>query len=100
MAYENAVPIAVIVGFVSSIIILVLLLRCLKHKNRQKKAMEKDLEAAKMESSDGAWDVLTPVASPRDALYVREDRGLMDGHAAEHKMEREWRAARRAQGHA
>jgi hypothetical protein len=31
---------------------------------------------------------------------VREDRGLMDGHAAEHKMEREWRAARRAQGHA
>lgn len=106
MAYENAVPIAVIVAFVTSIIILVLLLRCLKHKNRRKEAMEKDLEAAKLESSafgDGAWDALTPVASPRDALFhanVREDKGLMNEHAVEHKTEKEWRAARRAQGHA
>ncbi|KAH0291749.1 hypothetical protein KCU62_g2496, partial [Aureobasidium sp. EXF-3399] len=73
MAYENAVPVAVIVGFVTSIIILVLILRWLKHKNRQKEATEKDLEAAKLHTSasdDGAWDALTPVASPRDALFT------------------------------
>ena len=106
MAYENAVPIGVIIGFVTSIIILVLILRWLKHKNNQKEAMEKDIEAAKLQSSsidDGAWDALTLVASPRDALFtanVRGDKGLMDGHVAEHKTEKEWRAARRAQGHA
>jgi len=106
MAYENAVPVAVIVGFVTSIIILVLILRWLKHKNRQKEATEKDLEAAKLHASasdDGAWDVLTPVASPRDALFtanVRDDGKGMNGYAAQHKSEKEWRAARRTQGHA
>lgn len=107
MAYENAVPIGVIVGFATTIIILVLILRWLKHKNRQKEANEKDLEAAKLQASgfgdDGAWDALTPVASPSDALFtanVRENENGMNGYAAQHKTEKEWRDARRAQGHA
>lgn len=106
MAYENAVPIAVIVAFASTIIILVLILRWLKHKNRQKEANEKDVEAAKLQASgfgdDGAWDALTPVASPSDALFtanVRDEEG-MNGYAAQHKTENEWRDARRAQGRA
>lgn len=107
MAYENAVPIGVIVGFAATIIILVLILRWLKHKNRQKEATEKDLEAAKLQASafgdDGAWDALTPVASPSDALFtasVKEDENGMNGYAAQHKTEQEWRAARSDQGHA
>jgi L-asparagine transporter-like permease len=104
MAYENTVPIAVIVGFVTSIIILIVVLRWLKIKNNQKKVMQRDL--AKLESSafdDKSWDALTPVASPQDALYyanAREDRSLMNGYAAEQKMDNEWRAARMAQAHA
>ncbi|CAD0087769.1 unnamed protein product [Aureobasidium vineae] len=106
MAYENAVPVGVIIGFVSSIIILVLILRWLKHKNNQREAREKDIEAAKVEASafdDGASDILTPVASPRDALFHPDQRGhgaVTNVHAASHKTEKEWRAARRAQGHA
>jgi L-asparagine transporter-like permease len=106
MAYENTVPIAVIVGFVTSIIILIVVLRWLKIKNNQKKVMQRDLEAAKLESSafdNKSWDALTPVASPQDALYyanAREDRSLMNGYAAEQKMDNEWRAARMAQAHA
>jgi hypothetical protein len=106
MAYENTVPIAVIVGFVTSIILLILVLRWLRLKNNQKKAIQKDLEAAKLESSgfdDKAWDALTPVASPQHALYyanARENRSLMNGYAAEQKMDNEWRAARMARGHA
>ncbi|CAD0115175.1 unnamed protein product [Aureobasidium uvarum] len=106
MAYENAVPVGVIIGFVSSIIILVLILRWLKHKNNQKEAREKDIEAAKVEASafdDGASDILTPVASPRDALFhpdQREHGAVTNVHGVSHKTEKEWRAARRAQGHA
>ncbi|KAI4850648.1 hypothetical protein E4T44_02621 [Aureobasidium sp. EXF-8845] len=106
MAYENTVPIAVIVGFVTSIILLILVLRWLRLKNNQKKAIQKDLEAAKLESSgfdNKAWDALTPVASPQHALYyanARENRSLMNGYAAEQKMDNEWRAARMARGHA
>ncbi|KAG9545672.1 hypothetical protein KCU71_g16774, partial [Aureobasidium melanogenum] len=106
MAYENAVPIGVIIGFVSTIVILILMLRWLKHKNNQKEAREKDIEAAKVEASafdDGASDILTPVASPRDALFHPNERGngsVMNVHAVSHKTEKEWRAARQAQGHA
>jgi L-asparagine transporter-like permease len=106
MAHENTVPIAVIVGFVTSIILLILVLRWLRLKNNQKKAMHRDLEAAKLgssASSDGAWDALTPVASPQGALYyanAREERSLMNGYAAEQKMDNEWRAARMAQARA
>ncbi|KAH0019262.1 hypothetical protein KCU78_g6877, partial [Aureobasidium melanogenum] len=104
MAYENAVPIGVIVGFVSAIVILILILRWLKHKNNQKEAREKDIEAAKVEASafdDGASDILTPVASPRDALFRPDGNGsVMNVHAVSHKNEKEWRAARQAQGHA
>ena len=104
MAYENAVPVGVIIGFVSTIIILVLILRWLKHKNNQKEAREKDIEAAKVEASafdDGASDILTPVASPRDALFHPDQRGhgaVANVHAVSHKTEKEWRAARQAQG--
>ncbi|KAK6003361.1 hypothetical protein QM012_001206 [Aureobasidium pullulans] len=106
MAYENAVPIGVIIGFVSTIIILILILRWLKHKNNQKEAREKDIEAAKVDSSafdDGASDILTPVASPRDALFnpnVHGNGSVTNVHAVSHKTEKEWRAARQAQGHA
>ncbi|KAI5227329.1 hypothetical protein E4T40_02714 [Aureobasidium subglaciale] len=72
MAYNNAIPIGVIVGLVSSIILLILALRWLRHKNNQKEAREQDMEAAKVEASafdDGASDNCTPIASPRDALF-------------------------------
>ncbi|KAH0367813.1 hypothetical protein KCU65_g4478, partial [Aureobasidium melanogenum] len=108
MAYENAVPIGVIIGFVSTIVILILILRWLKHKNNQKEAREKDIEAAKVEASafdDGASDIFTPVASPRDALFHPNAHGngsVMNVQTVSHthKTEKEWRAARQAQGHA
>ncbi|THV92484.1 hypothetical protein D6D27_04890 [Aureobasidium pullulans] len=106
MAYENAIPIGVIIGLVSFIVILVLMLRWLKHKNDQKDAREKDIEAAKVEASafdDGASDILTPIASPRDALFhpdVRENGSVTNLQAGPNKTEAEWSAARRAQGHA
>ncbi|KAI5204507.1 hypothetical protein E4T39_03648 [Aureobasidium subglaciale] len=72
MSYNNAIPIGAIVGLVLSIILLILALRWLRHKNNQKKAREQDMEAAKVEASafdDGASDVYTPIASPKDALF-------------------------------
>ncbi|KEQ94170.1 hypothetical protein AUEXF2481DRAFT_41348 [Aureobasidium subglaciale EXF-2481] len=102
MAYNNAIPIGVIVGLVSSIILLILALRWLRHKNNQKEAREQDMEAAKVEASafdDGASDNCTPIASPRDALFQPSlhNKSVVSLFAEPNKTEKEWSDARRAQ---
>ncbi|KAI5235797.1 hypothetical protein E4T43_09019 [Aureobasidium subglaciale] len=106
MAYNNTIPIGVIVGLVSFIILLILALRWLRHKNNQKEAREQDMEAAKVEASafdDGASDIYTPIASPRDALFqsgLHANKSVVSLYAEPNKTGKEWSDARRAQGRA
>jgi hypothetical protein len=76
MAYTNALPIGVMLGIIAFSIMLVLALRFYKkrhNKSKKQKASEKDVEAARIEASafdDGESDgILTPLATPRDALF-------------------------------
>lgn len=104
MAYSNAIPIGVIVGLIVFIIILVVLLRWLKKKNDEKEAQEKDLEEAKNETSRAFDDesvLLTPVASPRDALFnpaAHQQGRVTTLYDNPRKAEMDWNAeARRVQ---
>ena len=107
MGYSNAIPIGVIVGLVTFIIVLVILLRWINKNNDDKEARERDIEEPKNDASrafdDGASVLLTPVASPRDALFnpaVHQQSRVMTLYDNPRKAEMDWNAeARRVQSH-